>query len=255
MADQSASLFGSGCFQPGDMKVTMGTGTFVDVNTGVEPHASITGLYPLVGWRIGSELTYVVEGASNDTGVLIDWAKTLGIFKHVAETSDLANSVKDSDGVYFVPAFTGLQAPINNHSAAAGFLGVKATTKNSHIVRSLLESLVFRVLLLYETLCNETRFKFNRIRIDGGVSQNDFIMQLLADLTGLEVERPVNVEMSILGVAYLAGLHCGIWKNKEELKHLRKVDKIFKPNKQSKPHYVEIISQWKRAVDRFKDWY
>ncbi|KAK2576501.1 hypothetical protein KPH14_005824 [Odynerus spinipes] len=255
MADQAASLFGAGCFQPGDMKITMGTGTFVDVNTGTEPHASVTGLYPLVGWRIGSELVYVVEGASNDTGALIEWAKALGIFKNVAETSDLANSVKDSDGVYFIPAFSGLQAPINNHTAAAGFLGIKPTTEKGHIVRSLLESLVFRILLLYDTLCNETRFTFNKIRIDGGVSQNDFVMQLLADLTDLEVERPVNVEMSILGVAYLAGLHCGIWKSKEELKNLRKVEKTFTPNKYSRSHYEQIISQWKRAVDRFKDWY
>ncbi|XP_043671784.1 putative glycerol kinase 5 [Vespula pensylvanica] len=255
MADQAASLFGSGCFQPGDMKITMGTGTFVNVNTGTEPHATITGLYPLVGWRMGSELVYIVEGASNDTGILMEWAKALEIYKDVAETADLANSVEDSDGVYFIPAFTGLQAPINNHTAAAGLLGVKSTTNKGHIVRSLLESLVFRTLLLYDSLRTETCFTFKKTRIDGGVSQNDFIMQLLADLTGLEVERPINVEMSIFGVAICAGLYCGIWRNKEELIHLRKIDKVFKPNKKSQLSYENVIAQWKRAVDRFKDWY
>ncbi|XP_046823366.1 putative glycerol kinase 5 isoform X2 [Vespa crabro] len=255
MADQSASLFGSGCFQPGDMKITMGTGTFLNVNTGTKPHVSINGLYPLVGWRIESELVYIVEGASNDTGILMEWAKALEIYKDVAETADLAYSVDNSDGVYFIPAFTGLQAPINNHTAAAGFLGVKPTTKKGHIVRSLLESLVFRTLLLYDILRTETRYTYKKIRIDGGVSQNDFIMQLLADLTGLEVERPVNVEMSIFGAAICAGLHCGIWRTKEELKHLRKIDKIFKPSKSSQLCYQNTIAQWKRAVDRFKNWY
>ncbi|XP_047355691.1 putative glycerol kinase 5 isoform X1 [Vespa velutina] len=255
MADQSASLFGSGCFQPGDMKITMGTGTFLNVNTGTKPHVSINGLYPLVGWRVESELVYIVEGASNDTGILMEWAKALEIYKDVAETADLAYSVDNSDGVYFIPAFTGLQAPINNHTAAAGFLGMKPTTKKGHIVRSLLESLVFRTLLLYDILRTETRYTYKKIRIDGGVSQNDFIMQLLADLTGLEVERPVNVEMSIFGAAICAGLHCGIWKTKEELKHLRKIDKIFKPNKSSQLCYQNTIAQWKRAVDRFKNWY
>ncbi|XP_033228077.1 putative glycerol kinase 5 isoform X2 [Belonocnema kinseyi] len=164
MADQAASLYGSGCFKPGDLKVTMGTGSFLNVNTGQEPHASVTGLYPLVGWRLGSELVYVVEGASNDTGSLIEWAKFLGIINQFSETSDLANSVEDSNGVYFVPAFSGLQAPINDPLAAAGFLGLKPTSGKAHLTRSLLESLVFRILLLYKALLNETRFSYQRIR-------------------------------------------------------------------------------------------
>ncbi|XP_015592528.1 putative glycerol kinase 5 [Cephus cinctus] len=255
MADQAASLFGSGCFQPGDLKVTMGTGTFVNVNTGNEPHASVTGLYPLVGWRLGSELVYVVEGASNDTGTLIEWAKSLGIITQPSETSDLANSVLDSDGVYFVPAFSGLQAPINDQTAAAGFLGVKPTSGRAHLVRSLLESLAFRILLLYDSLRHETRYTYRKIRVDGGVSRNDFLMQLLADLTGLEVERATSSEMSILGIAFLAGLQQGIWKNREELLKLRHVEKCFKPNEERRLQYQPIVSQWKRALDRFKDWY
>ncbi|XP_012232635.1 putative glycerol kinase 5 [Linepithema humile] len=255
MADQAASLFGSGCFKSGDLKVTMGTGTFLNVNTGREAHASVAGLYPVVGWRIGKELTYVAEGSSSDTGILIEWAKSIGVINNVSETADLANSVNDCDGVYFVPAFSGLQAPINDYTAATGFLGVKPTTRKEHIVRSLLESLVFRIQLLHECLCKETSFTYKKIKVDGGVSKNDFIMQSLADSTGLEVERPESVEMSILGVAFLAGLQCGLWKNREEILKLRQVDRIFKPNEKSQTSYQHVFKQWKRAVERFKNWY
>ncbi|XP_012258819.2 putative glycerol kinase 5 [Athalia rosae] len=255
MADQAASLFGSTSFQPGDLKVTMGTGTFVNVNTGDEPHASITGLYPLVGWRIGTEIVYVVEGASNDTGSLIDWAKSIGIVDQPSETSDLAKSVQDSDGVYFVPAFSGLQAPINDQTAAAGFLGVKPTSSRANLARSILESLVFRIILIYESLQQETKFSYHTIRVDGGVSRNGFMMQLLADLTGLKVERATSSEMSILGVAFLAGLSSGVWKTREELLKFRQVEKVFIPRPDVQLNYQSTIKQWRKAVERFKDWY
>ncbi|XP_024872657.1 putative glycerol kinase 5 isoform X2 [Temnothorax curvispinosus] len=253
MADQAASLFGSGCFKPGDLKITMGTGTFVNVNTGQQPHASVAGLYPVVGWRIGKELIYIAEGSSSDTGILIEWTKSIGLIDNISETSDAANSVNDTDGVYFVPAFSGLQAPINDYTAATGFFGLKPTTRKEHIIRSLLESLVFRIQLLHECLCKETSFTYQRIKIDGGVSKNDFVMQSLADSTGLEVERPVSVEMSILGVAFLAGLQCGLWKNREELLELRQTDRIFKPNEESRLSYQYALTQWKRVVERFKN--
>ncbi|XP_015118060.1 putative glycerol kinase 5 [Diachasma alloeum] len=255
MADQAASLFGSGCFHPGDLKVTMGTGTFLDVNTGGQPHASVAGLYPLVAWRIGSELIYAAEGASNDTGTLIEWLKTIGIIKQPEELSDLADSVDSSDGVYFIPAFSGLQAPINDQSAATGFLGVKPTSGRAHMARAVLESIVFRILLLYESLCTEIHRTYTCIRVDGGVSQNDFVLQLLADLTGLRVERPSTAEMSILGVAFLAGLQCDIWKSKEEMRKLRKIQTVFEPNKSRRLSYQATINQWKRAMDRFRNWY
>ncbi|KOC59001.1 Putative glycerol kinase 5 [Habropoda laboriosa] len=255
MADQSAAMFGSGSTQSGDLKITMGTGTFVNVNTGTKAHASVTGLYPLVGWRINDELVYIVEGASNDTGGLIEWAKRIGIINDVDETSSVASAMNDSDGVYFVPAFSGLQAPINDYSAATGFIGIKPTTEKSHIVRSLLESIVYRILLLYESLCAETCFTYHTIRVDGGVSRNDFILQLLADLTGLKVERATSTEMSILGVAFLAGLQCGIWKSRKEVLHLRQVQKVFLSNEENRTLYQPIIAQWKRALQRLGQWY
>ncbi|XP_076238724.1 glycerol kinase 5 isoform X2 [Calliopsis andreniformis] len=250
MADQSASLFGLGCTQPGDLKITMGTGTFLNVNTGTKAHASIT-----VGWRIQNELIYLVEGASNDTGVLVEWVKKIGIIENAAETASIANAVSDSDGVYFVPAFSGLQAPINDYSAATGFIGIKPTTEKNHIVRSLLESIVYRMLLLYEALCAETSFTYHRIRVDGGVSTNNFVLQLLADLTGLEVERATSTEMSLLGVAFIAGLQYGIWKNREDVLKLRKTEKIFRPNEENRSRYQRTITEWRRAVKRLGQWY
>ncbi|XP_034935430.1 putative glycerol kinase 5 isoform X2 [Chelonus insularis] len=255
MADQAASLFGSGCFDVGDLKITMGTGTFLNVNTGSEPHASVAGLYPLVAWKIGSELVYMAEGASNDTGSIIEWAKCSGMIKNPEETVYLAESVRDSDGVFFIPAFSGLQAPINDQTATAGFLGLKPTSTKAHMVRAILESLVFRIVLLYETLRSEIRQNYTTIRVDGGVSQNDFVLQLLADLTGLLVERAVSSEMSILGITILSGLQSGIWNDKKELYNLRQIKTIFKPNETRKNEYQSVINQWKRAVERFKNWY
>ncbi|XP_016911627.1 putative glycerol kinase 5 [Apis cerana] len=253
--DQSASLFGSMCMQPGDLKITMGTGTFLNVNTGDIPHASVAGLYPLIAWQTGDELVYMAEGAWNETGGIIEWAKEISLIDQVAETANIANSVNDSDGVYFVPAFSGLHAPINDYRAAAGFIGLKPTTRKNHLVRALLESIVFGMLLLYETLCSETSFTYKRIRVDGGVSKNDFILQLLADLTGLEVERASSTEISILGIIFLTGLQCGVWKSKENIFKLRKVETIFMPNSENRERYRPIIAEWKRALQRLGKWY
>ncbi|CAG5099631.1 Similar to gk5: Putative glycerol kinase 5 (Danio rerio), partial [Cotesia congregata] len=208
MADQAASLFGSTCFEPGDLKVTMGTGSFLNVNTGKEPHASVAGLYPLVAWKINSEIVYMAEGASSDTGTVIEWIKSIGIIKD---------------------------------------------PRRAHIVRSVLEGLVFRILLLYESLCTETSRNYNSIRVDGGVSQSDFILQLLADLTGLPVERAMSPEISILGVAFLSGLQCGIWETREEVCKLRQVDRVFQPDIKRGKNYLSVVHQWKLAVQRFKN--
>lgn len=255
MADQSASLFGTGCMQPGDLKITLGTGTFMNVNSGRKLHASVAGLYPVVGWQIGDELVYMIEGAWNDTGTIVEWAKNIGIIDDLAETAKIANSVNDSDGVYFIPAFSGLHIPINDYTAAAGFIGIKPTTNKSHIIRSLLESIVFGIMQLFYVLGEETNFTHQKIRIDGGVSANDFVLQLLADLTGLDVERGTTTEMSILGVAFLAGLQCGVWKNREDVEKLRKTARIFHPNKENMIRYQPIIAQWKQALERFGRWY
>ncbi|XP_063242555.1 putative glycerol kinase 5 isoform X2 [Bacillus rossius redtenbacheri] len=255
MADQAASLFGLCCFKKGDVKLSMGTGTFLNLNTGDEPHASVAGIYPVVAWRIGDETVCVAEGASSDTGSLVQWAQNIGLINSVAECSDVARSVEDSDGVYFVPAFSGLQVPVKNFQASAGFIGLKQTTGKQHMTRAMLESVVFQVVHLYRTLQDEARCKPLSIRVDGGVSKNDFICQLLSDLIGVKVQRPASTEMSVLGAGFLAGLHSGVWKSKEDLVKLMKVADEFLPTEGVAARYEPLMAQWRAAVDRFVDWY
>ncbi|KAL0869923.1 hypothetical protein ABMA27_006119 [Loxostege sticticalis] len=255
MADQTASMWGSCCFEVGDVKLTMGTGTFFDINTGSHPHASVSGLYPVVGWQIGKELVYSAEGANSDTASIIKWAQNLGLFGDPEETAEIAQSVPDSDGVYFIPAFSGLGPPYNDGTAASGFVGMKPSTTRAHLVRAVLESLAFRTAQLYDCVRAETDFEFHSIRLDGGVSNNDFVAQLVADLTGLQVERPVNVEMSSLGCAHIVGLQLGIWKSKEELKSLRKIASILKPRREARQWYQAHIARWEDAARRMCGWY
>ncbi|XP_068620375.1 putative glycerol kinase 5 [Battus philenor] len=255
IADQTASMWGSCCFDVGEVKLTMGTGTFFNINTGSTPHASVSGLYPIVGWRLGNELVFSAEGANNDTATIIKWAQNIGLFDSPADTADIAISVLDTDGVYFIPAFSGLGPPYNDCTAAAGFVGMKPSTTKAHLVRAVLEAIAFRTVQLYACVRSETTYNFHSIRLDGGVSNNDFIAQLVSDLTGLRVERPVQVEMSSLGCAHIVGLQLGIFKSKEELISLRKVGTVFTPRPQIKKAYEYTFSRWENAVKRMCGWY
>ncbi|XP_059060800.1 putative glycerol kinase 5 [Achroia grisella] len=255
MADQTASMWGSCCFDVGDVKLTMGTGTFFNINTGTSPHASVSGLYPIVGWRLGEELIYSAEGANNDTASIIKWAQALGLFSNPQDTAEIAMSVPDSDGVYFIPAFSGLGPPYNDGTAASGFIGMKPSTTRAHLVRAVLESLAFRTAQLYSCVRTETTIRFTSIRLDGGVSNNDFIAQLVADLTGLLVERPMDVEMSSLGCAHIVGLQLGLWESKEALRKIRRVGCVFKPRPQVKKLYEGPMARWEDAVKRMCGWY
>uniref|UniRef100_A0AAQ5Y5M3 Glycerol kinase 5 n=1 Tax=Amphiprion ocellaris TaxID=80972 RepID=A0AAQ5Y5M3_AMPOC len=262
MADQQAAMFGECCFDVGDVKITMGTGTFMDINTGSKPHTSVAGLYPIVGWKIGSEVVYLAEGNAADTGTAIRWAQKLELFSDVTETSAMAYSVSDSDGVCFVPSFSGLQAPLNDPKACASLMGLKPSTTKSHLVRAILESVAFRNKQLYETMLRETRIPITKIRVDGGVSSNDFVMQLTADLFGRKVARPQHNEMSCLGAAFVAGLGVGFWRSREELKKLQSTDTMFLPQGAAKEgagstsrEYIPILQSWERALRRSMNWY
>ncbi|MED6263801.1 putative glycerol kinase 5, partial [Characodon lateralis] len=262
MADQQAAMFGECCFDVGDVKITMGTGTFMDINTGVKPHTSLAGLYPLVGWKIGSDVVYLAEGNAADTGTAIKWAQELELFSDVTETSDMAYSVSDSDGVCFVPSFSGLQAPLNDPRACASLMGLKPSTTKSHLVRAILESIAFRNKQLYETMLRETHIPITQIRVDGGVSSNDFVTQLTADLFGRKLVRPQHLEMSSLGAAFVAGLAVGFWTTREELKKLQNADKVFLPKGAAKrgtarpsQEYIPVLQSWERALRRSMNWY
>ncbi|CAB3378540.1 Hypothetical predicted protein [Cloeon dipterum] len=254
VADQSAAMFGSCCFKEGDVKLTMGTGSFLNINTGKTPMGTTLGMYPLVGWKVGSELTYLAESASNDTGTIINWALSCDLIKEPGESSQLATSVPSSGGVYFVPAFSGLQAPINDALAAAGFLGISPSTQKAHLVRALLESVAFRGAQLVQLMHQEIPIPVKGIRIDGGVSRNDFIAQMLADLTGLRVERATTCDHSALGAAFLAGIAAGIWSGKEELLELRRVEREFVPHSDQHRVLAAEFEHWQCAVQRFLNW-
>ncbi|XP_010731607.1 glycerol kinase 5 [Larimichthys crocea] len=262
MADQQAAMFGECCFDVGDVKITMGTGTFMNINTGSKPHTSVAGLYPLVGWKIGSEVVYLAEGNAADTGTAIKWAQELELFSDVQDTSAMAYSVSDSNGVCFVPSFSGLQAPLNDPKACASFMGLKPSTTKSHLVRAILESVAFRNKQLYELMLRETHIPITKIRVDGGVSSNDFVMQLTASLFGRKVTRPKHREMSCLGAAFVAGLGAGFWRTREELKKLHNTDDVFLPrgplnNGCSTPNgeYNPVLQSWERALRRSMNWY
>ncbi|KAK2155686.1 hypothetical protein LSH36_233g02016 [Paralvinella palmiformis] len=254
IADQQSATFGQCCFNVGDVKCTMGTGTFIDCNTGHKSHASIAGFYPLVGWKYENETVYLAEGNSSDTGQCLEWAKSIGLYEKVEDTSDVVMSVQDSGGVYFVPAFSGLQAPINDDKACTSLVGISPHTSKVHILRAILESLAFRFKLLYDAVHRETKINLSDvIRCDGGVCNNEFLVQLVSDLTGRTMDRPVHMDMTSLGVAFLAGLAVGVWKDKSELLSIRKTEKQFEPR--DSPQYKEILTEWKNAMRRSMGWY
>ncbi|XP_058125013.1 putative glycerol kinase 5 [Anopheles ziemanni] len=259
ISDQSASLWGNCCFNRGDVKITMGTGSFLNVNTGSKCLASVHGLYPLIGYKLrdasSMDITYLMEGSSNDSGSIIEWAMNVGLFDDPAESAGMAMSVPDSDGVLFVPAFSGLGPPIRDDSAGSGFIGIKPSTRKEHMVRAVLESLAFRVSLLYDCALKETGFSFNSIKVDGGVSKNDFICQTLSNLTNVKVERGEVVDSTAMGAMFMAGLNIGIWRSKSQLVSLRRVEKTFTPDPEHRNIQLRQIRAWQKAVDRFKKWY
>ncbi|XP_074154544.1 glycerol kinase 5 isoform X1 [Sminthopsis crassicaudata] len=254
VADQQAAMFGECCFQRGDVKLTMGTGTFLDINTGTNLQQTVGGFYPLIGWKIGSEVVCLAEGNAADTGTAIKWAQNLNLFTDADETEKMAKSLTDSEGVCFVPSFSGLQVPQNDPCACASFMGLKSSTNKFHLVRAILESIAFRNKQLYEMMQKEIDIPITRIRADGGVCQNSFVMQMTSDLINEKIDRPVQIEMSCLGAASLAGLAVGFWTDKEELKKLRESERVFEPQRKWK-EYEPSMENWVKAVKRSMNWY
>jgi len=252
LADQSASAFGSSCYSPGSAKITLGTGSFLDVITS-KPHASMEGLVPLVGWRIEDDTTYLAEGCVHDTGVMVSWAKTVGLFDNIDDISDIVSALPSSNGLYFIPGFHGLQVPIQDSSATAGFLGLRLNTTKEEMLRAVLESIAYSLTKLVSVFISETRDTLAQVVVDGGVSRNNFIVQMIADLTGITIIRPDNVEVSAWGVAALAGLGAGVWQNRDQLDKIKgKNGEVFIRRKEwtdSKGY-----SKWEEACERFTLW-
>ncbi|KAK8380201.1 hypothetical protein O3P69_016676 [Scylla paramamosain] len=255
VSDQGASLFGSCSFERGDVKVTLGTGAFLDVNTGSKVHTSVKGIYPVHGWKDKDGLVHMAEASSNDNGTVIEWGQMIGLYEKASETSELASSVKGSEGVFFIPGFQGIQAPVNDTTATGGFLGLSASTTRAHLVRAMLESLAFRIYQIYRAMLTEADHELLSLRVDGGVAQNDFLVQMIATLTGRPVERPKSTEVSALGAAFLAGMGAGIWKSRKELIPLREVEKTFHPQLELQDHLLNQMKQWEKALHRCTKWH
>ncbi len=259
IADQQSSLFGlfAGSPERGSVKVTNGTGTFVDIFTGDLPFASKRKLYPLIAWGLKGEpenvkINYILEGLSHNCGNLVDFIQeSLGFIKNPAETAEMAQSVADSKStVFFVPSLTsGLSFPWWDATSKAAIFGIDLHTRKEHIVRAVLEGICFRIKDILEGIVADTKIDVKKIKADGGVSQNKFVLQFLADILGIEVEHSGNPETTALGAAFMAGLETGYWKSTEELKSLVKIDQVYSP-KITQEERNKKYECWKDIIKR-----
>ena len=250
LGDSHAALFGQNCFEPGMAKATYGTGSSIMMNIGNQPLSSPEGLVTSIGWGRSGVIDYVFEGNIHCTGDTINWLiNDAELIENAAESETLALSVKDNNQVYFVPAFVGLGAPYWDNQARACISGMSRNTKKAHIVRAALESIAYQVKDLIDLMVENASIPFREMRVDGGPTRNDFLMQFQSDMLRKEVIRSNIEEISALGSAFMAGLACGIWNDLEEIKVLRKVDKSFSPSMPSE-EIEKLYSGWKLAVKR-----
>ena len=228
--DQQAALFGQACFRPGDAKCTYGTGAFILQSTGSRPVPSQNGLLTTVAWRLQGETTYALEGATFVAGAAVQWLRDgLGILGSAPEVEALAASVPDSGGVAFVPALVGLGAPHWRPDARGAITGITRGTTRAHLARATLEGIAFQVDELLDAMAADAGQGLPGLRVDGGASANDLLMQIQADLLGVEIIRPSMVETTALGAAFLAGLATGVWDGKGQVERAWKEDRRFTP--------------------------
>ena len=252
--DQQAALFGQMCVEEGMAKNTYGTGCFVMMNTGVKPAASKHRLLTTIAWQIGDKTEYAMEGSVFIGGALVQWLRdNLKIIRSSSEIESLAASVEDNGGVYVVPAFAGLGAPHWDQHARGIIAGLTRGTTNAHIARAALEAIAFQNADVINVMKKDSEIGLNELRVDGGASVNDLLMQMQADLIGVPVVRPKVTETTALGAAYLAGLATGFWKSVHELKNKWLEDKTFKPG--GDPDDIRARwKMWNKALERTKNW-
>jgi glycerol kinase len=254
VADQQSALFAETCFTPGDVKCTHGTGTFIDMNVGSEPSVSFHKLLPMIAWNLNGKVTYMLEGYLGVTGSAVQWlCDGLQIVAEPCDTEDMASSVKDTGGVYVVPAFQGLTSPYWDPLARGIVIGLTRGTTKEQVVRATLEAIAYRcrdVLLAMEM---DSGVRIKSIKSDGNASQNNFLLQFMADILDAEIERPQLLEATALGAAFFAGLKVGYWTSKEDINQYRKVDKQFQPTMGSSEREMRYCT-WKKAVERSFNW-
>ena len=251
--DQQAALFGQGCSRPGLVKNTYGTGCFMLMHTGELPAVSKNRLLTTVAWQIGDKLEYSLEGSVFVAGAAIQWLRDgLGIIESAEEVEPLAASVPDSGGVYLVPAFTGLGAPHWDPYARGTIIGISRGTTAAHIARAALESIAFQTYELVRAMEEDTGIILHELRVDGGASVNNLLMQIQADLLGVPVVRSRISETTALGAAFLAGLAVGYWRDRKETAASQQYDRTFMPIEHSR---IEVMRRgWDKALQRAKEW-
>lgn len=250
MGDSHAALFGQNCFEPGMAKATYGTGSSIMMNIGSQPLSPPEGLVTSIGWGENGTIDYVFEGNIHCTGDTINWLiNDLELISNAAESEKLALSVPDNNQVYFVPAFVGLGAPYWDNKARATLSGMSRNTKKAHVVRAALESIAYQVKELIDLMSENSDVKLSELRVDSSPTRNNFLMQFQSDMLARKVVRSSIEEISALGSAFMAGLACGIWKSKEEIRSLRKEDRSFMP-KMSANETERLYKGWKVAVKR-----
>ena len=254
IGDQPAALFGQGCFQPGQAKNTYGTGCFTLLNIGSQSARSHQGMVTSVGWSLGGKVSYAIEGSAFNAGSAIQWLRDeCKIIAAAHECDILAETLSHNDGVYFVPAFTGLGAPYWDTGARGSFFGMTRGTGKAHMCRAVLESIAYEVMDLVTTMEAESGTKLRELRVDGGASVSDFMMQFQADLLDLNVIRPTMVETTAAGAAFMAGLATGVWSGTEELSKLQVTDRIFRPD--MAPELRQTLAHnWHTAVELSRQW-
>ena len=252
--DQQAALFGQLCTKPGMAKTTYGTGCFLVMNTGKEAVRSKNQLLTTIAWKIGDEINYALEGSVFIGGAAIQWLRDgLDLFGHAKESEQLAESIESNDGVYFVPALSGLGAPHWDQEARGAFFGITRGTTKAHMARAALEAIAYQVYDVLKAMEKDSGKPTQELRVDGGATANNFLMQFQADLLDCEIKRPEIIETTAIGAAFLAGLAVGFWKDQEEINSLWNADKSFIPQ-MAKPEQEKLIHFWHKAVERSKNW-
>lgn len=261
MSDTAAALWGTGSFERTDLYIKMDTSAVLGIITGRTCLASEYGLMPTVGYKCThpisnhEDLSYVLEKTCTDCTTVIDWGIKIGLFVDANDASVMASSVPDSNGVLYIPAFSVFG--VRDITAGSSFIGMKKSTRKEHLVRALLESLIYRMSILYvnahKEILNQGLDDFKKIKVDGTVSRNDFICQTLADISGLPVERGEALDSSALGAVLLAGINEGVLQNKPEAMRLRKVDRVFAPNPSYKLKLLRNMRRWENIVEKFKE--
>lgn len=252
--DQQAATFGQCCFEAGSAKNTYGTGCFLLMNTGAQPVASKSGLLTTIAWRIGNETTYALEGSVFIAGAAVQWLRDgLGLIEKASDIEALAMTVPDNGGAYFVPALAGLGAPYWDPQARGTIVGLTRGTTKGHLARATLEAMAYQTREVLDAMQQDAGVPLAELKVDGGATGNNLLLQFQSDILSTRVHRPVVPETTALGAAYLAGLAVGYWSDQQDLRRNWVLDREFTPKMDDATRMV-LFRDWKRAVQRAKEW-